>query len=498
MVVGGLMLLGACDTPSSGPSFETETGLNTPVVVNKTFTLLGGPESQNEPLIDTTTSQFDSLFTVAASDQSLSIEEDVSSFDIGSLDQALDEATEGVGADTSIAETVIQGNDLATQEVNANYREENGRPDPTPSSEEGPLPVADTTLSFPPGLLAIPDYEIANIDADTVRRGTLTDEPTYSGPDYTGPVNEIAFTLSNNNPSSSPLEGSDGEAPAITIRDRNGKDIGTAQFASAINPGNEAEATADVEGGTIGEDSQLVLDVSGSDDTDALNLELSPLRYKQATVAGINDVEVTASDTASTRGGNGGAEFEGIETRDGTLELALTNNLQFPVDITSLSLENNQGTALPDTFEVLGVSESAQSIPPDESRTFEVNLEGRGIASVVDVAVQGGLANSHMADTLTAAAEDNIDVSVGGDLTIGAMFFWPDGETVQAGGTFDFEQDRISFDRPGDFMELDAGTLALDNLVSEPTVAFDSFVLSFPDIRGDDYGLGDSLTVEFS
>ncbi|MFB6277985.1 MAG: hypothetical protein ABEK75_00610, partial [Salinibacter sp.] len=52
--------------------------------------------------------------------------------------------------------------------------------------------------------------------------------------------------------------------------------------------------------------------------------------------------------------------------------------------------------------------------------------------------------------------------------------------------------------RPGDFVELDAGTLALDNLVSEPTVAFDSFVLSFPDIRGDDYGPEDSLTVEFS
>jgi hypothetical protein len=377
MVVGGLMLLGACDTPSSGPSFETETGLNTPVVVNKTFTLLGGPESQNEPLIDTTTSQFDSLFTVAASDQSLSIEEDVSSFDIGSLDQALDEATEGVGADTSIAETVIQGNDLATQEVNANYREENGRPDPTPSSEEGPLPVADTTLPFPPGLLAIPDYEIANIDADTVRRGTLTDEPTYSGPDYTGPVNEITFTLSNNNPSSSPLEGSDGEAPAITIRDRNGKDIGTAQFDSVIDPGNEAGATADVEGGTIGEDSQLVLDVSGSDDTDALNLELSPLRYQEATVAEINEVEVTADTSGiSTRGGESSSEFEGIETQEGTLNLTLTNNLQFPVDIESLLLENNQDAALPDTFEVLGVSESAQSISPDESRTFEVNLEG--------------------------------------------------------------------------------------------------------------------------
>ncbi|PSQ77651.1 MAG: hypothetical protein BRD33_02035, partial [Bacteroidetes bacterium QH_6_63_17] len=448
--------------------------------------------------IDTTTSQFDSLFTVAESDQSLSIEEEVSSLDIGSLDEALDEATEGVGANTSIAETVIEGSDLATQDVTAGYTQENGVPDPTRPAEKGGIPVRNTARSFPPALLEIPDYQIANIDAERIKSGTLTGEERL---DDGATVNDITFTLSNEGSVDSTLTDRNGNAPSITIESRNGEPIGTAQFNAPIAPGDVAEATADVEGELLGEDSDLVLNVLGSDTDpgDSLTVGLSPLRYQEATVAEINEVEVTADTSGiSTRGGESSSEFEGIETQEGTLNLTLTNNLQFPVDIDSLLLENNQDAALPDTFEVLGVSESAQSISPDESRTFEVNLEGRGIASVVDVAVRGGLANSHMADTLTAAAENNIDVSVGGDLTIGAMFFWPDGEEVQASGTFDFEQDRISFDRPGDFVELDAGTLAFDNLVSEPTVEFNSFVLSFPDIRGDDYGPEDSLTVAFS
>ena len=493
------MLLWACDIPTSGPSLETETGLNTPVVVNKTFTFLGGPESQNEPLIDTTTSQFDSLFTVAESDQSLSIEEDVSTFDVGSLDQALDEATEGVGADTSISETVIQGSDLATQNVDVDqFREENGRAGPTPAPDPVTTPVGNTTLPFPAGLLAIPDFQVASVDADTVRRGTLTPEESFEGTT----VNQLTFALYNDPFNPTPLTDGSGNnnGPTIRIEDATGALVASADFANPIQAGDTDTLTVNMAGKTLGKESQLNLIVDGSDQDpeDELTLELSPLRYQEATLEDNLKVDVTATRTGLSTRGSGGSQFAGIETRSGTLQLEVTNNFQFPVQIDTLLLGNNlQNTpALPDTFRALDALKSAESIAAGATQTLEIDLADRGIARSIDVRVRGGLADDR--NVLTAAAGDNIEVSVSGDLTIGAMFFWPDGEAVQAGGTFDFEQDRISFDRAEDFVELDAGTLALNNLVSEPTVAFDSFILSFPDIRGDDYGPEDSLTVAFS
>ncbi len=493
-----LMVVGACDVPTSGPSLETETGLNSPVVVNKTFTFLGGPESQDEPLIDTTTSQFDSLFTVADSDQ-LSIEEEVSSFDIGSLDQALDEATEGVGVNTSISETVIQGSDLATQNIDVDFRQENGIPPLTPENSSGERMVANGTIPFPPGLLEIPNYEVASIQADRVQSGTFT-QKTETDDDT--PVNRITFVLSNDGSQSPPLEDGNGNGPKIDILNQAGDIIATADFGSdPLQPEETDTATARVEGETLGESSELDLRVVGSDNDprDGLTITLSPLEYREATLAEIDAANVDVTESGLSTRGSGESQFAGIETQSGTLTLTVFNDLQFPVRIDTLIVENNFETprTLPENFPSRAAfQEPGVEIPAGGSETIEVDLEGDGIAKRVDVRVRGQRANDE--PTLTAAASDGIEVSATGPLTIGAMYFWPNGEEVQAGGTFDFEQNRISFDQQGDFVELDSGTLALDNLVSEPTVAFESFALSFPDIRREPYAPGDSLTIDFS
>jgi len=498
LLVAALLLVGACDVPTSGPSFQTETGLNTPVVVDKTFTFLGGPESRHEPLIDTTTSQFDSLFTVAESDQSLSIEEEVSSFDIGSLDQALDEATEGVGANTSISETVIQGNDLATQDVDVDqFTKRNGRAGPTPAPDPVTVrPIGNVTVPFPAGLLAIPDFQVASVNADTVRRGTLTPEESFEGTT----VNQLTFTLRNDPFDTTPLTDGNGNGPTIRIEDSTGTVVASADFNDPIQSGDAPSLTVNMAGKSLGKESQLDLVVEGSeqDPEDELTVELSALRYQKATLEDNLEVDVTATENnLSTRGGSG-SQFAGVETRSGTLQLEVTNNFQFPIRIDSLFLENDlqNAPALPDSFQTLDVLKSTGSIASGATQTLAVDLAERGIAKRIEIRVRGGLADDR--NVLTAAASDNIEVSAGGSLTVGTMYFWPNGEEVQAGGTFDFEQDRISFDQQGDFVELSGGTLAFNDLVSEPTFDFENFTLSFPSIRRSPYGAGDSLTVNFS
>lgn len=87
------LVLGGCDIPTGEPSINTETDINTPLVSEKTFSLLGGPESEFDPLIDTTSSEFDSLFAVGDDPKDISIVQEVNNFDIGSLDDALDSAS---------------------------------------------------------------------------------------------------------------------------------------------------------------------------------------------------------------------------------------------------------------------------------------------------------------------------------------------------------------------------------------------------------------------
>ncbi|MCS4120934.1 hypothetical protein [Salinibacter ruber] len=84
-----------CDVPTGdpSPSINTDTEISTPLVQEKTFTFLGGPNSEFDPLIDTTSSDFDSLFEVESSNNDISVVQEIDNFDIGNLNEALDNAT---------------------------------------------------------------------------------------------------------------------------------------------------------------------------------------------------------------------------------------------------------------------------------------------------------------------------------------------------------------------------------------------------------------------
>jgi hypothetical protein len=84
-----------CDVPTGdpSPSINTDTEISTPLVQEKTFTFLGGPNSEFDPLIDTTSSDFDSLFEVESSNNDISVIQEIDNFDIGNLNGALDNAT---------------------------------------------------------------------------------------------------------------------------------------------------------------------------------------------------------------------------------------------------------------------------------------------------------------------------------------------------------------------------------------------------------------------
>lgn len=60
-VIAGLS--GGCDLPTEPPTIETDTKVNAPLMEDKGFGFLGGPDSAYDPLIDTTRADVDSLFS---------------------------------------------------------------------------------------------------------------------------------------------------------------------------------------------------------------------------------------------------------------------------------------------------------------------------------------------------------------------------------------------------------------------------------------------------
>lgn len=528
--VGGVITLaiafgGGCDFTAEAPSVNTETEINAPLAARKTFRFLGNPQDDLDPLIDTTSSTFDSLFTVGPEGEpetAIFVEQEINSFDIGSLDQAIDQASEGVGLDTSLAEALVEGDELAQQEVEAGYSSTIEVPPPVPEGgSQVEFPLLETTFPFPSEFLQLPDFDAVSAEAD-VQSGTLTDETAYK----TASVNDITFEVKNNG-SDTPLTRTGGSAPprvalvrgTDTLRNASGQKVAGDLGSSPIGPGETAEVQLGVQGtelGTVdGTDTDIVLMIAGNDDQDVLKTTISSFRYQSVDLENVTALEVTASETNIGATGKTGTRFAGLNVRKGTAEFELTNNFQFPLTVDKLEVVNNKDAAnAPSALNPTGISATSasdfqtQNLNSGQSGTvIDEDLSENGIASVVDVPTLSASLNASQATELTIAAGDGLGVSLSTPtpLTIQTLYFWPNGETLKISDTFRFDQDRLTFGA-NDFVRLKTGTIALDNLEYKPTVPIDdpqqepdlvfkSFSFTYPELSPPD---DPDLTIEFA
>lgn len=71
-----------CDVPTEPPDFEFTTRVSAPLLVDKTFVLVGPDAAGREALIDTTSQAFRSVFTVDPADRTLAIGQEIEGFDL--------------------------------------------------------------------------------------------------------------------------------------------------------------------------------------------------------------------------------------------------------------------------------------------------------------------------------------------------------------------------------------------------------------------------------
>ncbi len=75
-----VLLLGRCDVPTEPPRVDLTTGFNAPLLVEKTFVLLGPSDTGFDALIDTTSSDFGSMLSVDPSDQTIALYQETDGF----------------------------------------------------------------------------------------------------------------------------------------------------------------------------------------------------------------------------------------------------------------------------------------------------------------------------------------------------------------------------------------------------------------------------------
>lgn len=498
--VVALVLVVGCDLPTGGPSFKTETELSAPVVAEKTFSFLGGPRSPHEPLIDTTTATFESIFRVGTQPEpSLFVRETVRSFDVGALDRALEEATQGIGVETTVSEPVLRGTDLATQSVDLTERRSTGTlesPEFRVTGPIGPPNNSEDTLrvSFPTDEIPSPRSETFRLENATFGAARLTRETTHGG----ARVNHVVYILQNGDDASRRLTDGDGNAPRIRLETGDGTQIAAKRFDRPVAPGTSERVTLRVAGARLDRDTEAVLTVVGGDPRDdSLRTEATRFRYREVTFQNVDRPRFQPDVTTVAPFGKAEIRVAGGTVRDGTLRMEVRNDFSFPVTFETIRLTNAAGSLdpLPSDFPRLDVSESTGTLQPGEQTELDVDLAGRGISDAVDLALSGSAEIA--GDQLTVSSNSGVELSAQGELSVDNLYFWPDGEQVRTGGAFDVETGRLQFEAPSDFVELEAGTLAFDNLVSEPEVAFDRLRVSLPGLRRPPYASEDSLVLRF-
>lgn len=70
-------------------------------------------------------------------------------------------------------------------------------------------------------------------------------------------------------------------------------------------------------------------------------------------------------------------------------------------------------------------------------------------------------------------------------------------QSFSTGGKIVVAEDQFLFTQPGDYIEVESGTLDINRIANNMGLGIESFVLSLPSIRRPPYGVGDSLVIRF-
>jgi hypothetical protein len=492
------LLFTQCDIPTEGPDFGLTTSVRAPLLVDKTYVLLGPGEEGFEALIDTTESAFDTLFTVDPSNNVLLIEQALDDFEIGDMDDL---------AGTVEVDPIQVNVGIGSLETQTFSAAPFGTPIGlfvSPEVDLGSSPVNSGIPSYPVGAVLVPpSVNLISLADAEVEAVALSDR--------TGGVNQFTFTLDNGLASATLTDGSGG-APAVVLERPDGGstiEIARAAFPGTMAPGITRMATMNVAGALLTSDTVYRLDIGTNQGDAALDADptgvqlravVSPLEYADTHVSGISaQTDIDASGDAIILNSDD-ADFSGILAAGGTMTITLENTLPIGVTLTDLTVRNLGPVGdLPAPSIMLRLSDlppgTDVDIPARGTLVLEFPLAGAPIANEIDVVV---LADSPGAGSSTVIRDtDGIFTSVTGNVAVDRLYFVPDSEEFTSNGAIALDIDDVRFDGTEDYIQLLGGTLMIEELANEMDLDFQTLQFTIPGFRVPPYAPADSLVISF-
>lgn len=484
----GLLLclsLSRCEMPTEAPDFSFESSVQAPLLLEKTFVLLG-PQEGTDALIDTTRHGVDTLFQVEADNVlALVAEEELEDFvQLDELSRTL--AERATPAPVSVAAGV---DDVLEQDLSASYSFD------LQVLRIMPLALVDTTMPVPvlPLEASIPSPP-ARLDLGTefidLQEGT---EVVLS--DATGGVNELHVSLYNG--LDVPLTDSRAASPPrLRIRYADtGELLQEVVLERVPQPGETVTGMASLAGRRLVPELIYELDLGTTggaaqpSGTIQLQVWTTTLEADRALAAVPGQtVQVERQRIAVA----GESQLVGaVLVASSELTLTLHNQLPVALQIESLQIRTREPVGgYPAGYAALQLGLVA--VGPGETVTVPVQLGvvSREVDAVAMVSTPGS------AVPVDVAAADRLEMELQGTAQLDALYFYPQGETFGTDGSIAIQSDEVAF-VPGDYVTLADGQLVLEDLLSTLDVNLDTLRLSFPDIRRPPYGPGDTLVVRF-
>lgn len=224
-----------------------------------------------------------------------------------------------------------------------------------------------------------------------------------------------------------------------------------------------------------------------------------PLEYADT---GVSDVpaqsDIDASGDALSLGGD--TEFSGIIAAGGAITINIANNLPFDVTLTELTARNlgDVGTVTAPSI-MFNLDDLAagtsRTIPAGASSDLTFPMAGKVISSEIEVDV---LASSPGTSSSTVISDsDGLFTTVTGIVEVDELFFVPEAEEFTSNGILDIDVDDVSFESGHEFVELESGTLLIEEITNEMNMDMETLRFSLPGFRLPPYSPADSLVIQF-
>ncbi len=481
-----------CDIPSQGPDFSFNSDVSTPIIFDQSFVFLGTDADGVQALIDTTKSDYDSLFAVDAQTDAIYLVHTIDAFELDDLEDLVDPVA------ISPQDVSVNMGDLATQDVSTEFDRSIGVVEIAPvATPPVPADLSSGEAYFPLSagdFLTIPPTSFIDLSSADVESVLITGEA--------GPVNRIDFEITNQ--SGEPFtnsSGAPGTRPEIILESMTGQEIARGVFDRSPGPGETSTANVDLSGLTIPADARFRLDISTpsgfgtiQSDPNALRIrgDMLPVRYEGFTLSSIPESSVDVSHSNVDLSAE--VDFTGITTRGGIVLLRITNTLPVPVLLSDLLVLNDEGVDVYQPGHPV-FSTAGRTVPANSSVELPVQLGSTAISSTVSVDATA-TAGATGPPTLFHST-NGLDIEVTGTIDVDRLYFLPKGESFTSSGSIDIDASDIQFQTTSDFVEFAEGTLQLRQLLNGLDLSFDEVVLSFPEVRTAPYGSGDSLVVRF-